>query len=60
MADAVPEACSDVLDAWVEDIRVDEGTPELLLKGVAPKEIDRLHDLLEAQKQSRQTAGPVM
>lgn len=60
MADAVPEACSDVLDAWVEDIHVDEGTPELLLKGVAPKEIDRLHDLLEAQKQSRQTAGPVM
>lgn len=55
-----PESCSAVLNARVEGIRVDDSTPQLLLDGVGREEIDRLHDLLEEQKQSQQTAGPVM
>lgn len=53
-------AYSAVLDARVADIQVDDGAPELLLDGVSHEEIDRLHDLLEAQKQTGPTAGPVM
>ena len=55
-----PGPYSAVLSARVTDIRVDDSTPRLLLDDVGREEIDRLHDLLEAQKQSRQTAGPVM
>lgn len=49
-----------LLDAWVADIRVDEGTPELLLEGVEAAELDRLHDELEAHKQAEQAMGPAM
>ena len=49
-----------LLDARVVDIRVDEGTPELLLDGVEASELDRLHDELEAHKQAEEAMGPVM
>ena len=48
-----------LLDARVNDIRVDEGTPELLLEGVEASELDRLHDELEAHKQAEEAMGPV-
>lgn len=60
LADRTPEAYAVVLEARVADIRVDDGAPELLLDGVSREEIDRLHDLLEAQKQTEPSAGPVM
>lgn len=49
-----------LLDARVVDVRVDEGTPELLLDGVEASELDRLHDELEAHKQAEEAMGPVM
>lgn len=49
-----------LLDARVADVRVDEGTPELLLEGVEASELDRLHDELEAHKQAEEAMGPVM
>ena len=60
LAESDPESCANLLNARVADIRVDDSTPRLLLDGVGREEIDRLHDLLEAQKQSRQIAGPTM
>lgn len=49
-----------LLDARVNDVRVDEGIPELLLEGVEASELDRLHDELEAHKQAEEAMGPVM
>lgn len=49
-----------LLDARVSDIRVDEGTPELLLEGVEASELDRLHDELEAHEQAERAMGPAM
>ncbi len=46
-----------LLDARVADIRVDEEAPELVLEGVEAAELERLHDVLEAQGQ---TMGPAM
>ncbi len=46
------EDLSSVLDARITDVQVDEGVPELLLNGLDRAEIDRLHDVLEAQKQA--------
>lgn len=49
-----------LLDARVTDIRVDEGTPELLLEGVEAAELDRLHDELEAHEEAERAMGPAM
>lgn len=49
-----------LLDARVSDVRVDEGTPELLLECVDAAELDRLHDELEAHRQAEQAMGPTM
>ena len=46
-----------LLDARVADIRVDEEAPELVLEGVEAAELERLHDMLEAQAQDM---GPAM
>lgn len=49
-----------LLDARVSDIRVDEGTPELLLEGVEAAELDQLRDELEAHKEAGRAMGPAV
>ncbi|WP_300750126.1 DUF6329 domain-containing protein [uncultured Oscillibacter sp.] len=60
LTDVGREDFAALLDARVADVRVDEGTPELLLEGVEASELDRLHDELEAHKQAEEAMGPVM
>ncbi len=60
LTDSGREDFAALLDARVNDIRVDEETPELLLDGVEASELDRLHDELEAHKQAEEAMGPVM
>lgn len=54
------EDFASLLDAQVNDIRVDEGVPELLLEGVEAAELDRLHDELEAHERAERAMSPVM
>ena len=44
----------------MSDIRVDEGTPELLLEGAEASELKRLHDELEAHKEAERAIGPAV
>ena len=60
LTDSGREDFAALLDARVNDIRVDEETPELLLDGVEASELDRLHDELEAHKQAEEAMGPLM
>lgn len=46
-----------LLDAWVADIRVDDGEPELVLEGIEAKELERFCDALEAHEQAEQAMG---
>ncbi len=46
-----------LLDAQVDDIRVDDGEPELVLKGIEAKELERFCDALEAHEQAEQAMG---
>ena len=54
------EDFASLLAAQVNDIRVDEGVPELLLEGVEAAELDRLHDELEAHERAERAMSPVM
>lgn len=54
------EDFASLLDAQANDIRVDEGVPELLLEGVEAAELDRLHDELEAHERAERAMSPVM
>ena len=54
------EDFASLLDAQVNDIRVDEGVPELLLEGVEAAELDRLHAELEAHERAERAMSPVM
>jgi len=60
LASGGQEDVASVLNARIADVRIGEGDLELLLSELDRKEIDRLHDILEAQKLAGQTAGPVM
>ena len=60
LTDAGREDFSALLDARVSDVRVDEGTPELVLEGVEASELERLHEELEANQHAEETMGPVM
>jgi len=61
LASGGQENISSVLDARITDVQVDQGVPELLLNGLDRAEIDRLHDVLEAQKQAvPPQMGPTM
>lgn len=49
-----------LLDARVADIRVDEGSPKLVLEGVEAAELERFCDALEGHEQAERAMGPVM
>ena len=51
------EEFAPLLDARVADIQLDNGESALVLEGVEAAELERLHDVLEAQGQ---TMGPAM
>lgn len=57
LTDNGQEEFSPLLDARVADIRLDNGESELVLEGVEAAELERLHDVLEAQGQAM---GPAM
>ena len=46
-----------LLDAWVADIRVDDGEPGLVLEGIEAKELERFCDALEAHEQAERAMG---
>lgn len=57
LTDNVQEDFTTLLDARMADIQLDNGESALVLEGVEAAELERLHDILEAQGQ---TMGPAM